>query len=113
MVPPNSSLLLPLLSHGRLPKDFATVALWRNLQAQMAGHAGYGSGETGQENKPEAPSAQWSARSDEPVQSLGFLSGSLSAMQSVSIDSGFLRRKRDLPPTLCSSGGGRRSFEIS
>jgi len=49
MVPPNSSLLLPLLSHGRLPKDFATFALWRNLQAEMAGRASYGSGETGQE----------------------------------------------------------------
>jgi hypothetical protein len=49
MVPPNSSLLLSLLSHGRLPKDFATFALWRNLQTEMAGRASYGSGETGQE----------------------------------------------------------------
>jgi hypothetical protein len=47
MVPPSSSLLLPLLSPGRLPKDFATFAPWRNLQAEMAGR--YGSGETGQE----------------------------------------------------------------
>jgi len=49
MFPPNNSLLLPLLSRGRLPKDFATFALWRNLQAEMACRARYGSGETGQE----------------------------------------------------------------
>jgi hypothetical protein len=84
-------LLLPLLSHGRLLEDFATFALWRNLRAQMAGRASYGSGEQAERISPSMHQVN-----NGLPQAVNQFRGSLSGMQSVSIDSAFLLRKRDL-----------------